>query len=350
MTSGWVASDATSHVLEDQPFNPTSLVSVAVAVENRDEFDSSYRRIVSSVCEENDIPFERPVIKNREINTHLGEWERRDVRKELVEELLEIDTLKNIHFTETTLGQPGDQVVPIFQTDDDAHRLASPQEVREKVEPYYNLVSIWNYFNEIENRFQQQNVLIDDFSGEDSLVWRAVGSESNKLSVVPKGDRIYPLLSLADFTMEYVKQQVNNWSDDDILDLLVDVTPGDSAFVKTNSLDKHSDLKRMVPLSEKPADTESYYPHPIVFLQSGGWHKREVESLDLYDLACEFACQEGGCVKFLDERNDRDYFAEGDMIVCMDESEDLGRYNSLNHEREVEVISPKDAMDMFLSN
>ncbi|MEZ3143775.1 hypothetical protein [Halobaculum sp. MBLA0143] len=347
MGSSWVASDATSHTLDDKPFSPTSIVSVAVAVEDREEFGSEYREIVSSVCDEYDIPYERPVIKNGEINTHIGEWSRRAVRKELVEDLLGIGVLKNVHVTETTLGQPGDQVVPIFQTDDSSRRLASPQEVRDKIQPYYNLVSIWDYFEEIDKRFQHRNVLVDDFSGNDSLVWRKVGEESDQLNVVPKGDRVYPLLSLADLTMEYVKQQVDDWSDDEILNLLVEVTPDDSAFVQANSLDTVEDLRKMVPLSEKPADTEAHYPHPIVFIHAGGWHRREVESLDFYDLACEWACEQDGCVKFLNKENDREYMKGGDLIVDVDKTGDINHYSEFNHERQVEILKLEEAMERF---
>ena len=351
MTSGWVASDATSHVLEDANFRPTSLVSVAVAVDDRDEFDSKYREIVREKCESYGIPLERPVIKDSAVNKHVAEWERKDARRDIVEELLQINTLSNVHFTETTLGEPGDEVIPAYQTDPEEKRLISPGELRNEISPYYNLVSIWDYFDRIDDRFQHRNVMIDDFNGKESFLWRYIGEKSNSLQVVPKGDRIYPLLSLADLTMEYIKQEVNDWSDNKILDHLVDVTPGDSAYVKSYSIDESERLQQMAPLSTKPADTQMHYPHPTIYIETE-WHQKEVKALDLYEIICEYAYQNGGCVKFFDERQDRDHLRENDIIVCIDgeKKEKHSRYNRLNNTRAAEVLTAENAVDKFLDS
>lgn len=353
MTDGWVASDATSHVLTDKSFTPTSLVSVAIAVDNRDEFDNEYRSIVREKCKEYGIPFERPVIKDDIINKYVAEWERTKARRDIVETLLlEIDTLSNVHFTETTLGEKGDEVVPAYLTEPEERRLMAPRELRDKISPYYNLVSIWDYFNRIDEHFQHRNVMVDDFDGMESLLWREIGQKSNKFRVVPKGDRIYPLLSLADLTMEYIKQEVDNWSDDKIFEHLTKVAPGEEAYVKSHSLDSTEELQTMAPLSNKPADTEVHYPHPVIFIDTGEWHQKEVKTLDVYDVLCEYANKKGGCLKFLDERTDREYMKKNDIIVCIDEggTEQYERYSELNDHRSVEIKSVREAMDDFLED
>lgn len=350
MSDGWVASDATSHTLEEKPFSPTSLVSVAVSVEDREEFNTKYREIVSDKCSEYDIPVERPVIKDSAINKHVSEWEREDARKDIVESLLQIDTIANIHFTETTLGGKGDETLPAYQAEPDKTRVITPGELRNEISPYYNLISIWDYFDRIDDVFKYRNVMVDDFDGKDSFIWRYIGSNSNELHVIPKGDRIYPLLSIADLTMEYVKQEVSDWSDDEILNHLVEVTPGDSAFVKAFSIDSTDKLHKMAPLSTRSANTQVHYPHPMIFFDTGDhWHKKEVEALDLYEIACEYASQETGAVKFIDERADRDVFREGDIIICMDESRSkkYKRYSNLNSNRAVDVLTSEDAMEEF---
>lgn len=352
MTDGWVASDATSHVLTDEPFTPTSLVSVAIAVDDRDEFDSQYRSIVRSKCREYGIPFERPVIKNTVINKYVAEWEREEARRDIVETLLlDIDVLSNVHFTETTLGERGDEVVPAYPTEPNERRLMSPEELRNHISPYYNLVSIWDYFERIDEEFQHRNVMIDDFDGKESHLWRDVGRKSNEFRVVPKGDRIYPLLSLADLTMEYIKQEVDYWSDDEIFDHLVEVAPGDEAYVKSHSLDSTEALQKMAPLSHRPADTAVHYPHPVVFVDTGQWEQADIETLDIYDVLCEYASREGGCLKFIDEHTDRDYMQESDIIVCVDEAntDRYERYSVLNDHRAVETVSAREVMDEMLT-
>jgi len=351
MSSGWVASDATRHVLSDSTFSPTSLVSVAVAVDDRADFDSDYREIIGEKCQKYGIPLERPVIKDDAINKHVAEWESETARRELVEDLLQIDTLSNIHFTETTLGEPGDKVIPAYQTDPDEKRLIGPHQLRDEIFPYYNLVSIWDYFDRIDDVFKYRNVLVDDFDGKESFLWRYIGEESDEFRVIPKGDRIYPLLSLADLTMEYIKQEVDDWSDDEILDHLVEVTPGDSAYVKSYSIDEAKKLQQMAPLSKKPADTQMHYPHPTIFIHTGdNWHKKEVKALDVYDVMCEYAYRNKGCVKFFDERQDRDYMSQGDIIVCLEENskQEYERYNNLNHKRAIDILSVNEAMKRFL--
>lgn len=346
-----MASDATSHVLTDEPFTPTSLVSVAIAVDDRNEFDSRYRSIVGEKCRKFGIPFERPVIKNTVINKYVAEWEREEARRDIVETLLlEVDALSNVHFTETTLGERGDEVIPAYHTEPGERRLMSPRELRDQIAPYYNLVSIWDYFERIDEEFQHRNVMIDDFDGKESHLWREIGRKSNEFRVVPKGDRIYPLLSLADLTMEYIKQEVDNWSDDEIFRHLTEVAPGDEAYVKSYSLDSTDELQKMAPLSNRPADTAVHYPHPVVFVDTGQWHQKEVTSLDVYDVLCEYASRQDGCLKFIDERTDREYMEESDLIVCVDE-DDTGqyeRYSALNDHRSVETRSAREAMGDLL--
>lgn len=351
MTDGWVASDATSYVLTDEPFTPTSLLSVAIAVDDRDEFEARYRSIVREKCTEFDVPFERPVIKDGVINKYVAEWERGEARQDIVETLLrETESLSNVHFTETTLGQEGDEVVPAYSAEPEERRLVSPRELRDQISPYYNLVSIWNYFDRVEEQLQHRNVMVDDFDGQESQLWRTIGGKSSELRVVPKGDRIYPLLSLADLTMEYVKQEVDDWTADEIFQHLTEVMPGDGVHVESCSLDSTTELEQMAPRSTVPADTEVHYPHPIVFVDTGQWHQEEVRTLDVYDVLCEYASRQGGCLKFIDERTGRDYMEESDVIVCVDEAdtEQYERYSALNDHRSVETKSAREAMGNLL--
>lgn len=351
MADGWVASDATSHTLKNEPFSPTSLVSVAIAVDDREKFDEEYRSIVQEKSEEHEIPLERPVIKNDVINKFVSEWEKESVRKDIVETLLiEIETISNVHFTETTLGKKGDKVIPAYLTNPEERKLLSPRRLRDQISPYYNLVSIWDYFERIDEHFQHRNVMVDDFDGKESLLWQEIGKKSNKLKVVPKGDRIYPLLSLADLTMEYIKQEVDDWSDSEIFNHLTEVAPGDAAYVKSHSLDAESELEKIAPVSKKPADTQLHYPHPVIFIDSGSSGQKDIKSLDVYDILCEYVYEQEGCLKFIDERADRDYMRSGDVIVCADDKDKkkYEKYNKLNDQKAIEVKSINSAMHEYL--
>jgi len=166
-TDGWVASDATKYSLEDQRPDWVSLVSVAVAVEDLSEFNNSYESIVDGKVDEFGIEVQHPIIKNEDLNRWGSDWQRKEMRRDIVEELLTIRALDTIQVVETSLHS---QWVTVFRNEEDKKdRIRSEEFIEKHLQPYYNLISIWEYLRKHEDRPKTyRNVMTDDFSGKSS--------------------------------------------------------------------------------------------------------------------------------------------------------------------------------------
>lgn len=344
----WVASDASTHTLNSRRYKPTSLVGVAIAVDSLAVSNENYNEIVYEKCLEYGIDHRRVATKTDDLSKRSPEWNLNAVVRDIVESLFELDTIANIHFTETTFGQEGDSVIPAF-TETDSPDVLGPRNLRDKINPYYNLVPVWDYLRlHGEKPFAHHNVMVDDFGGKESDIWLFVGEESDQLNVIPKGDNVYPLLSLADLTMKYVKQEVPEWNEDAIQDHLEEVTPKDSAFVKARSIDSDDDLQKMAPRSRTPAKTHLHYPHPIVLLDRGKFDQERVELMSIYDTICEFVREREGCLKFFVESQDLSQMTADDYLVSLDKSsKHYQKYNGLGDNVSFNVVGPDDTKSTF---
>jgi len=209
---GWVASDATTHSLKNLRPDWVSVVSVAVAVKDISEFNDSYSEIVSGYMKEHGIERKYPVFKSDDIGRWAADWEVENMIQEMTEELLQIDSLDTIQITETSLHS---RWVTIFSGDGShTEDIKSEEFINNYLGNYYNIISIWEYLNKPQSRPRtHRNILTDDFTGNISPAWLSVGEKSDQLRIVPKGDETYPLLSMADVLMEYIKQEVDKWNE-----------------------------------------------------------------------------------------------------------------------------------------
>lgn len=347
----WVASDASTHTLHSRKYKPTSLVGVAIAVDSLDEFNRQYTQIISEKNDKYNIDRRRIATKTDDLNKQSAEWILDDAVRDIVESLFELDVIANIHFTETTFGQEDDVVVPAY-LETDSPKVLGPDNLRDKINSYYNIVPVWDYLRVHGDKpFAHHNVMVDDFGGKESEIWRYVGRKSDQLKVIPKGDHVYPLLSLADLTMKYVKQEVPEWNEDAIQNHLEDVTPKNSAFVEARSIDTREDLEQMAPKSRNPAKTSLHYPHPIVLIDRGQFDQDRVELMKIYDVICEYVRAADGCVKFFVESQDLAQMTEEDYLVCLDQgSKYYNKYNNLENNISFDVIGPEETISNFGSS
>ncbi|QRY21734.1 hypothetical protein JT689_01630 (plasmid) [Halobacterium sp. GSL-19] len=354
---GWVASDATKYKFHDQRPNWISLAAVAVAVDDIEEFNEEYFDIIKKKSEKYGIQTQHPIIKDEDITRWVTDWERSKARREIVTELFAIDTLREIQFVETSLSP---QWVTIFEeNEDNKKRVNSQKFMNNYLEKYYNVVAIWEYLRKKKTRpehlpFQQwpihKNVMTDDFGGQISETWLDVGDLADQIEVIPQGDKTYPLLSLADLTMDMVKQQVENWDVQEIYELLKEITPEESAWVDSKAISHGDDLQKMVPHTTDSIRSIQHYPSPTVYLDSGNRFKsKKVKSLDFFDDACKYAQENGGCVKFFNESHDRDFMSSSDILVALDESKlsNLRDYEEMNDKKSVTVLTQKEASERF---
>lgn len=149
-SDGWVASDATKYSLEDKRPDWVSLVSVAVAVDDLSSFNEEYYEIVRSYMSDFGIKRRFPVIKSDDISRWAEDWLIKEVKRDLVEELLQIEHLDTIQITETSLHS---RWVTIFAEDGNREDTVRSEEFIDKyLQPYYNLISIWEYLRKSNNR------------------------------------------------------------------------------------------------------------------------------------------------------------------------------------------------------
>jgi hypothetical protein len=350
-TDPWVASDSSTHAVKKSNYDPISLVSVALAVDDLSRFNSKYNSVISKKCAEYGIGLHRPVIKSHDINRFSPEWAREDALSDIVESLLQIDTIANVHFTETTLGEENDPTIPAYHAEDTPDVLG-PNEVRRKVEPYYNLVPVWDYLRSFGDApFGYHNVLVDDFGGKESDIWHTIGKEVDELRVAPKGDQIYPLLSMTDLIMSYIAQEVSEWDEDTIHNHLEEITPKKSAFAAAQSIDSKEDLQKIVPRSHHPAKTEIHYAHPVIYIEKGSRNKDRIQTTRAFDLLCDYANTHQGCVKFFNEDQDLKYMTSDDYMVSFDADADMyKKYNGISGMVCFDTIGPEEIVSVFESD
>lgn len=343
----WIGSDATSHQITDEDgFDVTSLIAIAIAVENRSEFNRQYREVLARKSEEYGISIKRPVLKTHELWEGSTEWDYENIVSDFVGELLEIDCISNIHITITTLDR---QTAPAYQQQPNSKKYLGPKEIENEISNYYNLISVWDYLDEYSDApWGTTNVLLDDFEGKDNEPWRRIGRISNKLMIIPQGDYTYPILSLADLTMDYIKGNIETWSEESIQAELEDVTPDDSAFVNTKSLSSQSDIEKLTPISRRNIERKHHYPHPTIFIDRNGIDREKLRRFDIYHTISDYAYDNSGCIKYFNEHSDGGIIRDGDYIVCLgDDTSEYSNYKNLNKKEAPELLDVDAAFEEF---
>ncbi|MWV38762.1 hypothetical protein [Natrialba sp. INN-245] len=354
-SSGWVASDSTKYKFHDQRPNWISLASVAIAVDDICEFNSSYEAIIEDKKSEYGIRTQHPIIKDEDITRWVPDWERAEARRDIVTELLSIEYIRDIQFVETSLDP---MWVTVFEdNEDDKRRMNSQEFMNSILEKYYNIIAIWEYLRREHVRPEDwpshdwpvhKNILTDDFGGNVSPAWLEIGSMADDIKVVPQGDRTYPLLSLADLTMDMVKQHVPEWHEKQIYEFLKRITPENSAYVDSVALDSNPPLSKVIPHTKDSVRTLIHYPTPTTYIYSGSVGNKKAKSLDIYEHACRFAMENNGCVKFFNESHDRDFMSDEDLLISLNEhAGNLREYEDLNDDKSVTVLNREEAKELF---
>lgn len=346
MSEGMVASDSVVNRFHNKRPDGMSLVSVAVAVDDIEAYNAEYTAVVKEFADDLGIRTPYPIIKDQDITRWLPNWAQESARRDLVEELLEIEWIETIQITETSLRT---QWIELYGDDEgEAERMNSDDFMNNVLSSYYNVVSIWKYLENgrgrgrpTENRY---NIMTDDFSGKVFPAWEEVGRSANSLRVIPQGDVTYPLLATADLVMGLLKQEVYPLFAQNIYEHLKDRTVG---YVDSDNIDD-SELEDLVPHKNKSIRNELHYPSPTIYIDRSGMPKDKLTSLDLFAHACRYAMMENGCVKFFEENQDRDFLSQDDVIVTLNETAGhLSDYAELNTGKSIEVVTRENAVQYF---
>lgn len=143
--------------------------------------------------------------------------------------------------------------------------------------------------------------------------------------------------------MDYVKENVDEWSEGEIKQKLMDVTPNDSAYVNTKGIHTPNELKEIVPLTRRNINRSKHYPHPIIFVDRGGVGREELIQYDIYHTISEYVYENSGCMKFFSRTEDGAVVQSEDYIVCLDHS-DVKKYDKFNtyNNSEDMVLTPDE--------
>lgn len=343
---GIVAADATKNTFHDQHPNGVSVVSVAIAVEDHAAFNSAYFRIVSEKISTYGIRVPHPIVKSRDISRYVPTWQVEQARRDIVLDLLSIDALDTIFVTETYL-QP-DWIELYSQEPNSFRREVSHEFVDRVLFQYYDIASLWRYASRY-NDSGYRNVMTDHFTGQVSQAYAELGEWADSFSIVPQGDRTYPVLSMADLVTGLLKQEVYPLRKDEIQEYIQDETPG---YVVAETIHSGPKLQKLVPHVTDEIRTDLNAPKPTVYVDRSNvdLSKDDIRSLDLFDHACFYALQQGGCVTFFERSNDRYHFQDGDLLVCLDDTVD--RYTDFaekNTTSSVTLLSTDEAVETFLT-
>ncbi|UVE50620.1 hypothetical protein KU306_01595 [Haloferax larsenii] len=351
--NGWVASDSLVVRFDSKRPGGASLLSVAVAVDDIDDFDNSYFELMDDMKDKYRIRTPSTVVKNKDINRWVADWKVEDARVDIATSLLDIPSVETIQITETYF-EP--MWVDIYKDDDHSHERINAQDLLTgKLASYYNLVSIWKYVNKSGRRptDTRKNILTDDFTGKYNRMWSELGEASNHLNIVPNGDQTYPLLSAADILMGYLEQEVYPLFEKNIYEHLREYYNEQSdsdAWIDSDSVNAGSDyeFERMIPLRDEGIRRAQHYPKPTIYIDRGNVGRKELESLDVMKYACQYAQENRGCVKAFDQTEDKYFISEGDIIVLLEGADpELKRYSELNHS--VDLVQNSGAVDYFVS-
>lgn len=342
-----MASDTTDYRFTDRRPDWVSLVSVAIAVDDIEEFNKEYKRIIADKSERYGIPLKDLVIKNQDVSKWVSEWKQEEARNDIITTLLQIDTISNIQLTETSL-EP--QWITLFNSESrKSEQVEAHHFVNHTLKQYYNLTSIWIYLRENDEMpWGHRNVMTDQFNGKITKMWNEVCERSDNIHIVPHGDQTYPLLSLADLTMNFVRQEVDEWKIDKIHRELEDNTPSNSAYVESRTIEGGDDLKSVIPYTTSEIRTRIHYPHPVIYIDTTDVDNDVVRNSDIYASACKVARQQGGSVKFFDRGSDEGYLHPDDYLICLNNNTSkFNDYIRLNNEKSITILDVEDCFEQF---
>jgi hypothetical protein len=344
-SEGIIAADATKNEFHEQHPNGVNLVSVAIAVEDREAFNDAYFEVVREKIAEYGFKLPHPVLKSKDISRYVPTWQVSTARKDIVSRLLAIDSLDTIFVTETYLTPSW---IELYEDEPDAFRRETAQDfVRDILFQYYDIASLWKYLERYQGSSDTHyNVMTDYFSGQVCRAYQEVAEWSDEFQIVPQGDQTYPVLSMADLVTGLLKQEVYPLRTDEIQSYIEDETPG---YVVSSSIRSPDEIQKFVPHETDSIRTDLNLPDPTVYIDRGRMDKDRVTSLDLFDHACLYAQRQGGCVKFFEESTDRHDFSGNDILLCLDGgAEQYTDYERLNTKYAVEVCRPDEAIERFL--
>ncbi len=323
----------------------TYLVGVCVEIEDIDTFRNEYFKIISDFCNKFAIDYCHPVIKSEDITIHIPSFNFRDARANLTHSLVKINGIKNIHVSFAYHPTK----VKIYNN----IQINGIDFLTNHLFNYFPLVSVWSYLNHGGNRkYIDKNVKLkmDGINGKITKSWKDVGSHFNNISIIPKGDLIYPEISFTDLVSNYIANTlpIKELFDDKNLDAIIypirDVT---NVYVTYDIIDAECDDK-IVPDFPYEIKPEKFYPHPIYYIHNGSnIGNNLIINSHFHNVVRKKAFENKGCTKFMDLNRDSAILNDGDKIIYLSKEslEDLEMIKSIYPNKDIEILDTKSFLE-----
>lgn len=292
------------------------LIGVSIVLNDRQQFQDHYLQTVNEFYNEYGIARENAVIKSDHLSRLLPSYELSQARADIQRLILDTTAIERIHTT--ICWYDGEVETPLSE-------FSGGQFINRFVKPYFPIVALWRYHRSQRQYDPATTAVVDSFSGKITKAWKYVGN-SFDLSIVPKGDMIYPVLSSADLIVSALSRilpdsidysdyesHVDGW----LLERLPDT---DNQFVQTHLLSQESPNNHIEHIKPHKYDVRPHlsYPHPVIFVEESVLSGKDREAIDrsqLMGVLCNRAREIGGAVTKFDVEHFPFIVQDGDYIV-----------------------------------
>ena len=305
-----------------------NLTGVAVEIEGNSEFREQYFAIINSFKEKYAPNLLRSVLKSEDILKLIPSYNLKQAHSELTEELLQIENIRTINVTNTTLSKD------VFAWDGSS--TTGLIFLKNTLQQYYPIIPVWRYY--LKNPNPAKHVALDGITGKITKAWQFVGKKADVINIVPYGDLTYPCISLCDIICGYIRNTVHHIDEKEIYRQLKDVT---HAYVTTEFIGD-DDIEYFNIKYPHSLKTELHLPHPLFLIRkSKDIDSKIVRDADFFQLLLRHVEKKGGAVCFEDFLNQQPILKKGDCIICLDskEQERMRYAEILNPSKEIKVLN-----------
>ena len=331
--------------------NQRCLIGVAIVLNDVAEFRQHYVEVVDDFYDEYGIERENEVIKSDHLSRNIPSYELGDARETIGYDILDTESIDRINTTVCWYESHVDTPIGSFN---------GGQFVNNFVKSYFPVVTLWRYHRSQRDYDPTETAILDSFSGKITKSWKYVGNTFD-LTVVPKGDLIYPELSAADIIASALSgilpddepyseydRHVDGW----LLNRLPDT---DNQYVETDLINHQSNDWVIDHIKPHKYDVRPHlsYPHPVIFVEESVLSGKDREAIDrsqLMGYLCNVARSRGGCVTKFDVETFPFTVRDGDYVVYNPVRPEKARtLQNLHPQKDLTLVDASDVSHEFES-
>ncbi len=229
------------------------------------------------------------------------------------------------------------KIVPIYGQSSQTILVSVP-ELIDKLQDPFPAICAWK-LTQVTGIFNQQ-FLLDNFEGEESMAWQELISE-NQVFLVPKGSACNPYISAIDIFLRAANRILERKRDrltPTRVDAAVEVMgKGLKNFDARVHHISNEDLHKVKPIIPKPIVSEYFVKHPVFFIyneQDVKGEREEIENSPLIRKLHDMAYEKMGGVLFYKPDTSTRVMRPGDFFVAYGPKGELtyGRLKKLGYD------------------